>query len=199
MLPPKDSLPTAYFDKMYQENTDPWNFATSDYEQKKYAATLAALPRAHYERAFEIGCSIGVLTARLAPRCQRLLSVDGSPIPLAEARSRLQSYENVVLAQMKVPDTFPEGPFDLILVSEVGYYWSQADLFKAQQLIVSRLQPGGHLILVHWTPYVADYPLTGDQVHDAFIRFGEDTGTLKALKHQRADTYRLDLFERSAT
>ncbi len=197
MSSPKDSLPTGYFDKMYQENTDPWNFATSDYERKKYAATLAALPRAHYERVFEIGCSIGVLTGQLAPRCQHLLSVDGSAIPLAQASSRLQSYENVTLKQMKVPDTFPEGSFDLILVSEVGYYWSWEDLAKARQLIISGLRPGGHLLLVHWTPYVADYPLTGDEVHEAFIHFGKETNTLTALTHQRADTYRLDLFERS--
>ena len=60
-----NTLPPEYFDHVYQANRDPWNFETSPYEREEYAATLAALPRARYAEAFEIGCSLGVLTAQL--------------------------------------------------------------------------------------------------------------------------------------
>ena len=70
------SLPAAYFAALYQADADPWRFASSDYERRKYAATLAALPRRAYRREFEVGCSIGVLTSQLARRCEHLLAVD---------------------------------------------------------------------------------------------------------------------------
>ena len=190
----KGSLPTDYFDQLYQENEDPWNFERSDYERAKYAATLAALPNKHYQHAFEIGCSIGVLTQQLAPRCTRLLAVDGSEAPLRRARERLQHEAHVHLEKRKVPDTFPDDQYDLILVSEVGYYWSWEDLAKARQRIVDALLPSGHLLLVHWI-LPTDYPLTGDEVHDAFAQTSQ---TLLHRQHQRTDHYRLDVWERKA-
>lgn len=189
-----DSLPTEYFNELYQQNQDPWDFETSAYERDKYTATLAALPHACYQNVFEIGCSIGVLTQQLAFRCKHLLAVDGSEIPLQQARQRLHNQAHVQLSRMRIPDTFPEDNFDLILVSEVGYYWSWDDLEKAQQLILRTLQPGGHLLLVHWVQ-PTNYPLTGDEVHDAFCELDSQ---LAHQQHQRTDRYRLDRWERRA-
>ena len=190
------SLPTDYFDRLYQANEDPWNFEGSDYERDKYAATLAALPNEHYKNAFEIGCSIGVLTQQLAPRCGRLLAVDGSDLPLRRARERLAEEKHVRLEKMRVPDTFPDDRYELILVSEVGYYWSPEDLAKAQQRMLDTLLPGGHLLLVHWI-LPTNYPLTGDEVHDAFHDVAQTTRALLPRYHQRTDQYRLDVWERA--
>ena len=192
----KDSLSTDYFDRLYQENEDPWDFESSDYERNKYAATLDALPNQHYQNAFEIGCSIGVLTQQLALRCERLLAVDGSDTPLRRARQRLAQEKHVRLEKMRVPDTFPDDHYDLILVSEVGYYWSKNDLAKAQRRMLDTLLPGGHLLLVHWI-LPTNYPLTGDEVHDAFHRLASNDYTLSHRYHQRTNEYRLDVWERA--
>lgn len=189
------SLPPRYFEAMYRRDPDPWDFATSAYEEAKYAATLDALPRQRYERAFEIGCSIGVLTRRLAPRCDALLSVDVSERALAEARTRCQGFDHVRFEQMRVPEAFPDETFDLVLLSEVGYYWSRRDLGRARRRITACLAPQGHLLLVHWTPYVEDYPLTGDAVHEHFLQEGPPA--LRPLHGFSAERYRLDLFERT--
>ena len=69
---------------------------------------------------------------------------------------------------MQFPRETPDQTFDLIVLSEVGYYLSERDLLMARDWIVNALRPGGHLLLVHWTPLVEDYPLTGDEVHDLF-------------------------------
>ena len=61
------SMKRTYFHELYEGDADPWEFATSGYEQRKYSLTTASLPRAHYTSVFEPGCSIGVLTERLAP------------------------------------------------------------------------------------------------------------------------------------
>ena len=190
------SLDPTYFDRVYQANADPWSFESSPYERDKYAATIAALPNERYKSAFEPGCSIGILTQLLAQRCDHLLAVDASELPLQKARARLTNAPNVALRQMNVPAEFPDGPFDLVILSEVGYYWAMPDLTRARQLIIDRLQPGGHLLLVHWTPLVHDYPLTGDQVHDFFLESTQPNSPLQHLMNQRQDTYRLDLFEK---
>ena len=190
------SLPPEYFDQVYQANRDPWNFETSPYERAKYAATLAALPRPHYPEALEIGCSLGLLTAQLAPRCGHLLAVDVSEAALAQARARCAALPQVELCLLRVPEEFPGQQFDLMLVSEVGYYWSAADLARAAGRIVAGLRPGGQLLLVHWTPPVHDYPLTGDDVHEHFLSQATGTGPLRHLSGQRQAQYRLDLLEK---
>ncbi|MGY2895599.1 class I SAM-dependent DNA methyltransferase [Deinococcus sp. UYEF24] len=190
--PAPNSLSARYFDDMYEVHRDPWNFETSPYEAGKYDRTLAALPSAKYVSALEVGCSIGVLTARLAPRCTHLLSLDLSQQALDRARARCAGLPQVEFERRQMPAEFPPGQFDLLVLSEVLYYLGPADLQLMLDRSVRALLPAGHLIAVHWTPAVHDYPQTGDQVHDALLA---EPG-LKHLYGERHEQYRLDLFER---
>ena len=190
------SLRPEYFEEVYRANDDPWGFETRPYEAAKYQATLARLPSSRYRRALEVGCSIGVLTRLLSDRCDALLAVDVSSKALARAAERCRDRPWVRFERMEVPRDLPEGPFDLVMLSEVAYYWSPDDLQRAMVGLTSRLQPGGHLLMVHWTPFVDDYPQTGDEVHRAFLEGGGAVG----LGHRggsREESYRIDLFEKS--
>lgn len=193
-MQPSQSLPASYFDALYQTDIDPWKFATSEYEAEKYATTIAALPNAHYRSALEIGGSIGVLTQKLAPYCDSLLSIDVSQLAQNEAIQRCQQLAQVRFEIMSFPQQFPDELFDLILVSEVGYYWGREDLKIAQQRILELLEIGGQLLLVHWLPRSPDYPLTGDEVHESFLNFMPEQ--LQHLKGMKNPQYRLDLFQR---
>jgi SAM-dependent methyltransferase len=192
---PKRSLTPEFFEWMYADSHDPWGFESRDYEAAKYAATIDALPRQRYASAFEIGCSVGVLTRLLAERCDALLSVDVVDTPLEHARRRCQDLPHVRFQRMQVPDTFPEQMFDLIMLSEVGYYWHGDDLERGRQQILDHLSPGGHLVLVHWRPFVEEYPLTGDEVHKYFLSTPDHE--LHHLLDRRQELYRLDVFERA--
>jgi SAM-dependent methyltransferase len=191
---PDASAPPEYFDRMYAASDDPWRFETSEQEQRKFTATLAALPKERYARALEIGCSVGVLTAQLAPRCEALLAIDVVERALEQARDRCSAWPHAAFRRMHLPAEYPVGSFDLVVVSQVGHYWSERDLALARERIVAGLEPGGHLLLVHWTEPSPDHLLTGDRVHQYFLaRRGE---LLCHLGGERADNYRLDLFAR---
>ena len=49
----------------------------------KYAITMAMLPHPSYRHAFELGCSVGVLTEPLAARCDHVTSTDIAEAALA--------------------------------------------------------------------------------------------------------------------
>jgi LmbE family N-acetylglucosaminyl deacetylase/SAM-dependent methyltransferase len=164
------SLGSEYFDRFYAENgPDPWGFADRWYERRKRALTLAALPRERFRRAFEPGCSIGVLTTELADRCDHLLATDPSTDAVERARERLRGRAGVEVRRSAVPQHWPGGDFDLIVLSEVGYYCSAGDLARLVDLAARSLTDDGVLLACHWRHPVADYPLTGDAVHDALL------------------------------
>ncbi len=188
------SLAPEYFDRLYALNADPWDFEASPYEAAKYAASLAALPRPRYANALELGCSIGVLTRLLAPRCERLLATDVSEAALAQARVRCADLPQVTFERRDLTAEFPNGRFDLILVSEVGYYFSPPDLESLRAQIATALTPRGHLLLVHYTGET-NYPLTADTVHEIFL--AAPGRTWLRLKGNRGDSYRLDLLEKT--
>ncbi|MEJ7861852.1 MAG: SAM-dependent methyltransferase [Pyrinomonadaceae bacterium] len=190
----RKSLAPEYFDDVYNANDDPWNFASSEYEAAKYDATVAALPVENYRSAFEIGCSIGVLTEKLAPLCGTLLAVDVNEKALNQARARCANLPNVRFRKMVVPNEFPDENFNLIVVSEVGYYLSAANWNEASAKIISRLDSSGVVVLVHWTHFVADYPQTGDAVHASFADLSR--GKLKHLNAKRTGDYRLDVWRK---
>ncbi|MCE4226207.1 methyltransferase domain-containing protein [Methylobacterium sp. C25] len=187
------SLSPEYFSGVYADDPDPWRFATSDYEREKYATTLASLPRDRYASVLEVGCSIGVLTRQLAGRCQQLTALDVVPAVLASAQSRCAALDHVRFQIASVPGEWPDGHFDLILLSEVIYYLDCADLARLVARVEGSLLPGGDVVLVHYLGET-DYPLSGDEAADGFI---ERASAFAKLEDQsRQDGYRLDVLRR---
>ena len=164
-------LTADYFDELYAGDPDPWGFETSPYEQAKYAATIDALEGRRYAGALEIGCSIGVLTARLGEHCGSLLAVDAAHAAVEGARERLAGVRNVTVERRELPEDFPEGPFELIVCSEVLYYLDPPAFDAMLDAIARELT--GSLLAVHWRPATETYPLGGDEVHERLAaRFG---------------------------
>jgi chemotaxis methyl-accepting protein methylase len=62
-------------------------------------------------------------------------------------------------------DAPPAGPFDLIVFSELGYYFPREQLASIAATLASRLEPGGELVAVHWLGASDDHLLHGDDVH----------------------------------
>ncbi|HXF32656.1 MAG TPA: SAM-dependent methyltransferase [Solirubrobacterales bacterium] len=160
----RDRAPVEHFERLARESADPWDYATSEYEQGKYRATLAHLPE-RTGQTLELGCSVGVFTAMLAPRASHLVAVDFSPTALARAADRLAGFENVELLRRRLPEEMPVGPFETIVCAEVLYYWSADLVEEGVARMEAALAPGGTLLAVHWRHPDPRRELIGDDVH----------------------------------
>ena len=188
--PDTGSLPAAFFDEFYGDEPDPWGFASRWYEERKRAITLACLPRARFRRLFEPGCSIGVLTAELAGRCDSLLATDISEIPLRTARQRLAGAPHVEFQTMAIPREWPTGKFDCIILSEIGYYLGEDDLAQLLERLPGALEPGGILLACHWRHPVAEYPGDAEHVH---AELNKIDALHRLVRHEEAD-FRLEVW-----
>ena len=186
----RPSRGAAHFQRLYDADADPWHFRTSAYEQAKYQKSLAALPERRFRSAFEIGCSIGMFTHLLAPRCDALLGVDIVEQPLRDARTTCADQPWVRFQQMQVPADWPDGTFDLIVMSEVLYFLSKQDIAKVIDRVRACLDATGLVLLVNWRGRSGD-PCTGDEAAEYFI--SRTSERLEPHVQYQEEKYRLDL------
>jgi hypothetical protein len=153
------------FDRMFEVSEDPWGFRTRWYEARKRAITLASLPDAHYQNAYEPGCANGELAAALAPRCAHLRVSDGAEGAVALARDRLAEFSQVRVAQEWLPEDWPSQTFDLIVLSEMGFYLSETAVASLAARAKESLAATGTLLACHWRHPVDGFELDGNGVH----------------------------------
>jgi SAM-dependent methyltransferase len=191
----KSAVSEAAFEAKYQRSSDPWLFAASPYEQRRYLTTLRALKRPRYSRVFEPGCSVGVLTAALAARCDALIACDIAPTAVRLAQQRCAAFPHARIVQADLAKSMPQGPFDLIVFSEIGYYFAPAQLAEIATALSARIAPGGEFVAVHWRGESEDHVLHGEEVH-AILK-----ETLMQLCNwsngQRHIEFRLDVWRRA--
>jgi Nodulation protein S (NodS) len=191
-------LPDAYFDRMYAASADPWQLQERWYERRKFAITLALLPHPRYRHAFEPGCSVGVLTEQLAGRCDHVTATDVVPAALDATHRRLSQAgrrEHVTLLCRSLDEAWPSTDFDLVVVSEVGYYLKEAALRGMLDRELPRLTNAATVVAVHWRHRVADYPLTGDHANDVVAA----TPGLHLIASYRDDDVAIDVFDTASS
>jgi hypothetical protein len=158
-----------FFDALYQRNPDPWQFASSDYELGRYERIVQALSGSRYERSFEPGCSIGVLTEQLASLSDAVEALDISGVAVDRARRRCSHLTNVHVRQGTIAKDIPAGEFDLIVFSEIGYYFDATRLASLVDQLISVTSPGGTFLAAHWLGASVDHLLSGDRVHEVIL------------------------------
>lgn len=182
------------FDRRYRADPDPWRYDTSDYERAKYEHTLASLPDGPTADALELGCSNGAFTGLLAERCARVLAVDFSAEAVRLARLRTAGLSGVSVEHRDLRRGLPTGTFDLVLASEVLYYWERADVLAFCDSALGSLSPAGSLLVVNWRGDDPDAPLDGDSVHELLTERLE--GELDHAVSEPRPGYVLDRWDR---
>jgi SAM-dependent methyltransferase len=176
------------FEQRYQRECDPWRYRSSEYESVKYDATLRACGPGPFESAIELGGSIGVFSALLAPRCAALTTIDFSPTAVRAARQELMHYRHAQVILGEIPEAIPADAYDLVVASEVLYYLAPAALAQTLSRLESAVAEGGRLVAVHWRPTGPERPLSAAAVHRAlglqpWLRVTEDSSTSAYLLH----------------
>ncbi|RZA13795.1 MAG: class I SAM-dependent methyltransferase [Proteobacteria bacterium] len=162
------STDRQYFQKLYEASVDPFHNWRNEYEDSKRAQALSLLQKAFYPTAFEPGCGNGALSLDLSERCGHLSSVDWSSDALRAASLHCAGVANIDFSEMDFPAALPQKTFDLLIVSELLYYFSEMRLKKFFHSIPEIVKPGGEVMLIHWRGASDDYPSTGDAVHEEF-------------------------------
>lgn len=160
-----ESTDAAYFERFHQDNADPWGLDNKWYEKRKREVLMATLPRERARRVLEIGCSTGAITARLRERADHVLAVDVSETALAKAADRLGGDPGVELRRTHLPAEYPDGQFDLVVLSEVGYYMSQSDFSQTLDRMVDSVSDGDVFVSCHYRRQHEGLPLSGESVH----------------------------------
>ena len=190
-LEPK-TVTAEYFQEKYEKNSDPWDYLQSEYEKKKRDATIEGLGDKCFKRALEVGSSIGVLTKRLSEVCEHVLGIDCAENAVNLASESARGTGAIEFKKCLLPAEFPRERFDLIVISEIGYYLSRNDL---QELIVATanaLVAGGTLLLVHWTGICIDHPLSARYVHARFRDYFSGKDTLLYTLTDPSSSYLID-------
>jgi LmbE family N-acetylglucosaminyl deacetylase/2-polyprenyl-3-methyl-5-hydroxy-6-metoxy-1,4-benzoquinol methylase len=188
---PPSAVLAAHFEKIHSEHDDPWSVRTRWYERRKRAVTMATLPREHFSRALEIGCSIGEVSADLIERCDRLVAIDGSEAAVATARRRLGDDKAATVQHMRVPYDWPSGDYDLIVVSEVAYYLADDEWRETIRRCRKSLSPDGVIVLCHWLGAADDFAQSGERAHQTF----RSESALAATVVHRDAEFLLEVFE----
>ncbi|MGZ4322301.1 MAG: SAM-dependent methyltransferase [Solirubrobacteraceae bacterium] len=180
------------FEARYRADPDPWGYLASQYERRKYAATLAACGPGPFPCALDLGGSIGVFSAMLAPRCERLVTVDVSPTAVARARARLAAHPAADPIVGAIPAAVPQLPFDLVVASEILYYLSDDELATTVALLHHTMVAGAALVAVHWRPRGPERPRDALQAHAALA----NAPWLTRVHEGGTDDYLLEVFRR---
>lgn len=162
-----------YFERLYVNGGYPFYGRSSYSEKDKYENTLSVLPSLSYRNALELGCAVGVMTEHLSTFCDSVTAIDCAESALSKARERCRGIDNITFKKAIVPDEFPVGRFDLITMSEMGYYLSLFDLTTTCALMAATLEPGGHILLVHRFGEICDGPLDAAIVHEHVRKYPE--------------------------
>jgi LmbE family N-acetylglucosaminyl deacetylase len=168
MVVPGSASPDQELEEVHRDAQDPWGVDSRWYEHRKRDLLLASLPRPRFERVLEVGCSTGALTAALSTRADHVLAVDSSETALAAARRRLEGTPGVDVARLDVPAEWPDEEFDLVVVSEVGYFLSPAALERLVTRVAGSLTPDGVVVLCHWRHRVEGWVMDAERVHAGF-------------------------------
>jgi SAM-dependent methyltransferase len=104
----------------------------------------------------DVGCGIGRLAARIAPRAGRVLGLDLSPAMLAEARARCGHLPGVrfELADGRSLRPAEDGSADLVLAVDTmpSARMAGADAAEALQAAMARaLAPGGRILVMNYS------------------------------------------------
>lgn len=189
------------FDRLYEHDDDPWQVATSWYEQRKIAVVGACLAEETYQHALDPACGTGHLVRAVAPRCATVVACDASAPAVDAALKTCADLSNVTVQVRRLPylpaprRVAMESPFDLVMLSEFLYYLEPSERRATLDSLLPLLAARVEVLAVHWRERPEDGTCGGDDLHLELRRYFTERG----FRHQVAhfdEEFVLDVFTR---
>lgn len=181
-----------YFEALYAKDPDPWRYHACEYEIDKRADTLGFL-KERYASACEVGCSIGVLTAELAPRCDALVGIDISPTAAEIARRTVGAFPQVEIKVLHLPHEEPDLTLDLLVLSEMLYFLDEGEIASLADFAARRVVPGGDVLIVSYDGETQTR-LDGPASTAAFL--AEASAAFEVVRAEQREEYHVRLLRR---
>jgi SAM-dependent methyltransferase len=198
----------SFFEELWQRG-DPWEFETSEFEQRRCARLLEILSVRRYAKVLEIGCGAGAFTRLLAPIADHVVAFDISSTAIERAKATQAGQGSVEfrVANMMEYDARTEGPWDLIVMSDmicfVGWLYSFFDVGWLAMELFAATRLGGRLFLPNTYGGAQDYlmrPCLIRTYRDLFSNVGYQVKTeevFRGTKHGVGIEILMTLFEKT--
>lgn len=98
---------------------DPWDFAHSSYDQKRFEKMLHLVKTITDQRILEIGCARGDFTKMLSKVSSHITAIDASPTAVAYAKKRVPkvTFQSVIWENFVI-----QKPYDLVILADTLFY-----------------------------------------------------------------------------
>jgi SAM-dependent methyltransferase len=190
-----EPIDVSYLNSLYRDSEDPWHLRGTWYEMRKRDVVMSCLPRRRYSSTFEPGCSVGELTLRLALRSDSVLAADFHPDAVRITRVRVAGLPGVRVEQLLLPDQWPtDEAFDLVVLSELGYFFVPAAWQRLCSLVARTTLPNATVIACHWRH---DFNERTASTQDLHARLADILGW-PLRSHLVDDDFVLDVWTNSA-
>lgn len=181
------------FEALFQTDPDPWDYESSRFEAHKRKVLLNHIGLRSRGRVLELACANGVTTQALMRCALRTTALDASATALSQAETRLKDADRLRLMHAKLPGGMPRELFDLIVVSEIVYYLRRDAYTRLAMEILSRIAPGGRVLVLHHHVNFPDATIRPEQAHRDFVRLLDKR--LKLVKSTRYARYWVSVFD----
>lgn len=140
----------ADFRPVYEETAqDAWNYTRNAFEEDRFGMIVDTLSAIHAAKALEVGCAEGHLTRRLAGSVEDLLACDIMPEAIERARANCDDLDNIRFLAMDVRTHWPEEMFDLVVYSDVLYFFSKREVRRVIRDSAQHVRERGHLLFAN--------------------------------------------------
>jgi cyclopropane fatty-acyl-phospholipid synthase-like methyltransferase len=128
---------------------DAWGYERRPFESKRFDLIMEVLFTVRAKRALEVGCAEGHLTRRLGSRVEELVACDIVEEALRRAQENCRGLDNARFLHVDVRHAWPPGFFDLLVYSDVLYYFTRREVRRVIRESARRVHRGGYFLFAN--------------------------------------------------
>lgn len=157
------------FDRKFAGDADPWSTFSNRDEAHKRGAILHGVGAGPVGRVLELAAGNGSNSVALAKIALRLDATEGTASGTALVERAAAGNRRVRVRRLVLPGRFPRTRYDAVIVAEMLYYLSPADMAQVARDIAAALREGGVLVLAHHRVDYPDFVQHAHAIHERFL------------------------------